>query len=116
LENKILPVSPCRKRSSLPIWAVESEVNNGGLSQYFLISSGESASFVVEALELLAPLHFPSGLLRSAEEIRSAAADFPDHVLEKLEPLDQEFFSYPHDLTDLLFACIRASAGVWTIT
>src|SRR5207244_12671714 len=30
--------------------------------------------------------------------------DFPDEVLEKLEPLDQEFFSYPHDLTDLLFA------------
>ncbi|PYX55042.1 MAG: hypothetical protein DMG76_19365, partial [Acidobacteria bacterium] len=30
--------------------------------------------------------------------------------------LDQEFFSYPHHLTDSLFACIRASAGVWTIT
>jgi Domain of unknown function (DUF4375) len=59
-------------RQSLPqkvivaIWAIESEVNNGGFSQYFLNSSGESAPFVVEALELWAPLHFPSGLLRSA--------------------------------------------------
>jgi hypothetical protein len=49
---------------------------------------------------------FPSGLPQSAEEIRSAAADFPDDVLEKLEPLDQEFFAYPHDLTDLLFAYV----------
>ena len=105
-------------RQSLPqkvfsaIWAVESEVNNGGFSQYFSNSGGESASFVVEALETVgAPetagickraiaVAFPSGLPRSA------AADFPDEVLEKLEPLDQEFFSYPHDLTDLLFTYV----------
>jgi hypothetical protein len=29
-----------------------------------------------------------------------------DDVLEKLEPLDQEFFSYPHNLTELLFAYV----------
>jgi hypothetical protein len=87
------------------IWAVESEVNNGGFSQYFLNSSAESASFVVEALETIgAPqtaaickraiaAAFPDGLPQSEETIRSAAADFPDGVLEKLEPLDQEFFS-----------------------
>jgi hypothetical protein len=33
------------------IWAVESEVNNGGLSQYLFNNSAESAPFVVEALE-----------------------------------------------------------------
>src|SRR4029077_12603921 len=77
------------------IWAVESEVNNGGFSQYFFNSSGESASFVVEALETVgAPktadickraiaAAFPSGLPQSAEEIRSAATDFPDDVLDK---------------------------------
>jgi Domain of unknown function (DUF4375) len=32
------------------MWEVESEVNNGGFSQYFLNSSAETASFVVEAL------------------------------------------------------------------
>jgi hypothetical protein len=113
-------------RQSLPqrvfsaIWAVESEVNNGGFSQYFLNSSAESAPFVVEALETIgAPetagickraiaAAFPSGLPRSREAIRSAAADFPDEVLEKLEPLDQEFFSYPHDLAGLLFAYVSA--------
>jgi hypothetical protein len=46
-------------RQSLPqkvfsaIWSVESEVNNGGFSQYFVNDSAESASFVVEALETI---------------------------------------------------------------
>lgn len=99
------------------IWGVESEVNNGGFSQYFLNSSAESSSFVVQALETIgAPetanickraiaTAFPVGLPGS-EEIRAAAASFPAEVLDALEPLDQEFFSYPHDLTGLLFAYV----------
>jgi hypothetical protein len=100
------------------IWAVESEVNNGGFSQYFSNSSAESAPFVVEALETIgAPktadickraiaAAFPAGLPRTPEIIRSVAAGFSDEILEKLEPLDQEFFAYPHSLTDLLFAYV----------
>jgi hypothetical protein len=100
------------------LWAVESEVNNGGFSQYFLNSSAESASFVVEALETIgAPktadickraiaVAFPAGLPRTPEAIRAVAASFPDEILEKLEPLDQEFLAYPHSLTDLLFAYV----------
>jgi hypothetical protein len=100
------------------IWAVESEVNNGGFSQYFVNSSAESASFVVQALETIgAPetagickraiaAAFPSGLPQTEETIRSVAADFSDEILEQLEPLDQEFFAYPHNLTDLLFAYV----------
>jgi hypothetical protein len=102
------------------IWAVEAEVNNGGFSQYFLNSSAETAGFVVEALETIgAPqtadickraivAAFPSGLPSTTENIQSAAADFSDETLERLEPLDQDFFSYPHDLTDLLFAYVAA--------
>jgi hypothetical protein len=100
------------------VWAVESEVNNGGFSQYFLNDSAESASFVVEALETIgAPktddvckraiaTAFPAGLPQAAEAIQSAAADLSDEILERLEPLDQEFFTYPHNLTDLLFAYV----------
>jgi len=100
------------------IWAVESEVNNGGFSQYFFNDSRESAPFVVEALETVgAPktavickcaiaAAFPSGLPQESQAIRSAAADFSDEILESLEPLDQEFFAYPHNLTDLLFAYV----------
>jgi hypothetical protein len=100
------------------IWAVESEVNNGGFSQYFVNDSAESASFVVEALKTIGATKtadickraigaaFPAGLPQTPENIRSAAADFSDEIVEKLEPLDQEFFAYPHNLTDLLFAYV----------
>jgi hypothetical protein len=100
------------------IWAVESEVNNGGFSQYFLNDSAESAWFVVEALETIgAPqtagicqraiaAAFPAELPQTPASVRSDAADFSDETLEKLEPLDQEFLAYPHNLTDLLFAYV----------
>ena len=112
------------ERQTLPqkifsaLWSVESEVNNGGFSQYFFNSSAETASFVVEALETIgAPktadickraiaAAFPGGLPRTPETIRVVAADFSDEILEKLEPLDQGFFKYPHSLTDLLFAYV----------
>jgi len=112
-------------RQSLPqkvfsaIWEVESEVNNGGFSQYFSNHSAESASFIVQALETIgAPrtanicnraivTAFPSGLPPTVEDIRAAANDFSEGILAKLEPLDQEFFSYPHNLTDLLFTYVN---------
>ena len=102
------------------IWAVESEVNNGGFSQYFSNDSAGSASFVVQALETIgAPrtanicnravvTAFPGGLPTTVEAIRSVANDFPEEILAELEPLDQEFFAYPHNLTDLLFAYVSA--------
>ncbi len=102
------------------IWEVEAEVNNGGFSQYFLNDSAESAPFVVEALNTIgAPktadicqraiaAAFPSGLPPTVEAIQAAASDFSDETLGSLEPLDQEFFSYPHNLTDLLFAHVSA--------
>jgi len=31
---------------------------------------------------------------------------FSDETLAALEPLNEEFFSYPHSLTDLLFAFV----------
>ena len=97
------------------IWAVESEINNGGFSQYFLNSSSETASFVSEALEIIdAPRTadicrraiasaFPFGLPSTPEDVSSVAGEFSDKILEKLETLDGEFLAYPHNLTDLLF-------------
>src|SRR5579863_490760 len=102
------------------IWAVESEVNNGGFSQYFLDRSGESASFVAQALETIgAPrtasicdraitVAFPGGLPPNQDLIHTVASAFPDDILDRLEPLDREFIAYPHNLTDLLFAYVSA--------
>ncbi len=100
------------------IWALESEVNNGGFSQYFLNLSCETAGFVAEALESIgAPLTaeicrraiscaFPAGLPASAEAISMSASDFPDEIEGKLDALDREFYQYPNDLTGLLFAYV----------
>lgn len=100
------------------IWALESEVNNGGFSQYFANDSCETAAFAAEALDTIgAPqtadicrrataAAFPAGLPSTPESISKAAASFSDEVLGKLESLDGEFFEYPHNLTDLLFAYV----------
>jgi hypothetical protein len=100
------------------VWAVESEVNNGGFSQYFLNGSAETAAFVADALETIgAPktadicrrainCAFPDRLPPTAEEISSLAADFSEDILAQLDALDTEFFGYPHDLTELLYAYV----------
>ena len=101
------------------IWQVEAEVNNGGFSQYFFNDSRASAWFVALALEHIgAPktaniceraiaAAFPFGSPDDLDSIRSAAADFPNDILEKLYALDKEFYAYPHDLVDLLFVYVK---------
>jgi len=100
------------------VWAVESEVNNGGFSQYFLNSSAETAPFIAEALDTIGATKtaticrraveraFPNGLPATPNEISSAAAEFPDELLADLDDIDGEFLAYPNDLTDLLFAYV----------
>lgn len=105
------------------IWAVESEVNNGGFSQYFRNSSSETASFVVEALQLInaqqtaeicrraVTTAFPDGLPSLPDEISAAAENFAPEIEDALSGLDQEFFAYPNDLTELLYAYVSAHPG-----
>jgi Domain of unknown function (DUF4375) len=100
------------------IWAVESEVNNGGFSQYFFNNSCETTGFVAEALDAIGAsktaeicrraiaVAFPDGLPADPEEISSTAADFSEATEKALDALDREFYKYPHDLTGLLFAFV----------
>lgn len=97
------------------VWALEAEVNNGGFSQYFFNSSRETASFVVEALKVIGASKtaqlceqaistaFPSGLPADPDLIRSATADFSESIEARLSELDNQFYGYPDDLTDLLY-------------
>jgi hypothetical protein len=100
------------------IWALESEVNNGGFAQYFLNLSSETAGFVAEALETIGASStseicrqaiaaaFPDGLPLDIETISSEASNFSSETAEKLDALDNEFFQYPNDLTHLLFTYV----------
>ena len=100
------------------VWSVESEVNNGGFWQYFVNDSAETTSFVVEALRTVGAAQtadicqralaaaFPEGVPGSTEEIRVGANSLSASALERLDELNQEFFSYPNNLNDLLFAYV----------
>jgi hypothetical protein len=100
------------------IWAVEAEVNNGGFWQYFSNSSRETAHFVEEALQRIgAPktadicrraiaAGFPNGLPIEPEKIELAAHEFSQETLHAFGALDQEFYAYPQNLVDLLFAFV----------
>lgn len=48
---------------------------------------------------------FPDGLPETVDVLQ-AAATFSSETVEALDSLDQAFFSYPHDLTDLLFSFV----------
>ena len=100
------------------VWALESEVNNGGFSQYFQNCSNETAGFVVEALHFIdahqtaeickraLSIAFPMGLPSTPEAIRTAAENFAPDVDDALHSLDQDFYVYPNDLTELLYAYV----------
>lgn len=100
------------------IWALESEVNNGGFPQCFLSNSCETAPFVAEACDVIGAARtadicrraittaFPAGLPSSPDVISAAATEFSDELMEKLGSLDNEFFAYPDNLTDLLFGFV----------
>src|ERR1700722_6823042 len=87
------------QKVSSSIWALESEVSNGGFSQYFVNLSSETAGFVTEALETIgAPTTadickraiaaaFPDGLPSDPEIISSSASDFSAETEDKLEAL-----------------------------
>ena len=102
------------------IWELESQVNNGGFSQYFA-SAGHTANFaplalrrigaakcadiVARALALVSPHALPED-----RESRKRLVDAFDSAAQAaLQSLDEEFFAYPDDLTELLFDHVRSN-------
>ena len=93
---------------------LESEVNNGGLNQYFFNSSGENCFATLKLLERKKKTYTAS-ILRTAislinpenlseeeliEKIRNREVDLldDDEVNQKLDSLDQLFYQYDGDL------------------
>lgn len=101
------------------IWELEAEVNNGGFEQYYYNSSGDTAYFVVEALERVGALQMAAivrqanagfaegGPSRSRPERQKQLAALPNQVKGLLDELTDRFFDYPDNLTELLYAFIR---------
>jgi hypothetical protein len=100
------------------IWGLESQVNNGGFTQYFVSHDGEAAEFAPRALRTIgakacadlverALRTVSASPLPTSQSARESVVDsVSTDVRDRLEELDQEFFAYPDDLTDLLFTYV----------
>jgi hypothetical protein len=107
------------------IWSLESQVNNGGFSQYFSSWDGETANFTPTALRRIGAKACASiveralatvssePLPQSFEERSALVGSLNPEVIERLEDLDSEFFAYPDNLTNLLFEFVRSNPNAF---
>jgi hypothetical protein len=107
------------------IWALESHVNNGGFLQYFEGSDGDTAEYAPVALRAIGALAcaeiveralrtaLDAELPRSETERQELMGSLSDDALARLEEIDQQFFEYPDNLTELLFAYVAARPEVF---
>lgn len=98
------------------VWELESQVNNGGFEAYFRHTDSEVIKHAPVALKEIGAVHCCAIVERALQVLeslpstrdgREAALDAVD-ADEVLAVLDQEFFAYQDDLTDLLFAFVAA--------
>lgn len=108
------------------IWELESLVNNGGFQGYFG-NGAETASFaptallaigayhcaaIVEYALALVPVPLPSELHARWEAMHS----LPEPVTAQFAALDDVFFEYPDNLTELLFTFVAEHPDVFGAT
>lgn len=103
------------------IWELESQVNNGGFAQYFSSVDGYTANFAPSALRRIGAAKcadivaralsiVSSDTLPEDQASRERLIDVVDRsTQDALESLDQEFFTYPDNLTELLFEYVRSN-------
>jgi hypothetical protein len=105
------------------VWELESQVNNGGLRGYFgngpastafaptalrAIGAHQCADIVQEALTLI-----PTSLPEDLDARWDAMDSLPDLTSEQISALDDRFFAYPDNLTELLFDFVAAHPNVF---
>jgi Domain of unknown function (DUF4375) len=103
------------------VWALESQVNNGGFSQYISSWDGETANFAPTALRRIGAQACASiveralaavsveELPQSHEERSTLVEALGSEQIRTLEALDAEFLAYPNNLTELLFKFVSAN-------
>jgi hypothetical protein len=100
------------------IWALESQVNNGGFLQYFISSDYDTAEFAPEALRRIGADSCsaivsralrsltPGALPASREGCESLVEALSEDASDQFDALDSEFFAYPDNLTELLYGFV----------
>jgi hypothetical protein len=96
------------------IWELESRVNSGGFDAYLRDTDSEVIAHASVALREIGALHCCAIVERALKVLGSlpSTRHGRDDALDALaaddafEVLDQEFFAYPDDLTELLFAFV----------
>jgi Domain of unknown function (DUF4375) len=107
------------------IWGLEGQVNNGGFSQYFSSWDGDTANFspvalrkiganncaniVERALKLVSQSELPN----DQDERSRLKEELSDEAKDKLYDLSSEFFTYPDDLTELLYGFVYANPNTF---
>jgi hypothetical protein len=99
----------------LAIWELHAEVHNGGLRQYFLNSTGQSAPFVCKALDAIGAKE-TKPLLEAAiaavgpdipwnddSERYRVVYELPPSVVDQLDEIDMKLFDQLDGLLVLLF-------------
>lgn len=102
------------------IWALESQVNNGGFLQYFVSSDFDTAEFAPEALRRIGAdscsaivsralsALTPGALPASREKRQSHVVALSDEASDQFDAFDAEFYAYPDNLTELLYDFVAA--------
>lgn len=99
----------------------EAEVNNGGHEQFFFNSTGNYAVETVDALKRIEALKtmalleeaielFPGGRVSNDREARQEQLEIlicDETVMDKLNVLDERFYSYPEDIEGLLYGYLK---------
>ena len=107
------------------VWALESQVNNGGFLQYFASSDGDTAEFAPKALRTIgaqacagvvdrALRATTSSVLPPSQTAREELVDsLAESLQEQMAEFDQQFMAYPDDLTELLFRYVAGHPDVF---
>ena len=105
------------------VWMLEAEVNNGGFEQFFGNTAGDIAEDVPAALRAIGAGHTavlveqanavfgPAGPPADWDAREDLIAEFDDATRERLDELDQAFYEYRDNLSELLTAYMKANAA-----
>lgn len=77
------------------IWALETEVNNGGFNQFYFNSSGQFADFVPEALKLVGATKFADLATRANAVYQKENAKITEHQDGTLEGFSKSYDANP---------------------